>query len=478
MMKILRHKAPFRPLHKAQILVLTLVLITALEVLIVAIFSNVTHFVKFGASSIGRQQAIHLAESGIDFAAKMVTLNTNYSGSAGEMQFGTTGTFEVTVTTNSVQKKTITATGYVPNKQTPKLTEKIQINLVPTDANSVDLLGYGTASFSALIQNDTLYVLGGQEDNCHLLPPNVQFSQINPSDFSLGTWQTTASLPQPRAKHSSVAANGYIYVIGGSYNCTTRSTVYYARPDPVTKQISSWQTTTSIPGAANGGRYSFFDPANSDIYVVGPISMYWSHQNPDGTLGAWTSIPYSIPSEQKDDAAFVFTGNYLYVLGGVSNYTYTRQVSYGALNGNHTVGPFVKMDDKLPINLSGSAAAVVGDYIYVLGGRNQYINEQGNFGEAFVSGVYYAKIQPNHSLGDFATSTNSLPQNRAWATALGISDSLFVLGGFTEPDHRSGGNTWVTTQNPFTGEIGPWTDNYAPITYSGWALDKSTYLFK
>ena len=63
---------------------------------------------------------------------------------------------------------------------------------------------------TSVAYNGYLYVIGGNDGALS----DVKVAPIN-GDGTVGNWVTTTALATPRAYHTSVADNGYLYVIGG-----------------------------------------------------------------------------------------------------------------------------------------------------------------------------------------------------------------------------------------------------------------------
>jgi len=101
---------------------------------------------------------------------------------------------------------------------------------------------------TSVAYNGFLYVIGGTTDDVTRYN-DVQFAPIN-ADGSLGTWQTTTPFYNGRRGHTSVAYNGYLYVIGGTpTGGGLLNDVQYAPINP-DGSLGTWQYTTSF----NNGR--------------------------------------------------------------------------------------------------------------------------------------------------------------------------------------------------------------------------------
>ncbi len=116
--------------RSGQMLVIAVIFITVALVLTTSLFSRLAAFLKFGSNSILREQALNVAEAGIDNA--LWQLNKTAGAYTGESntQVGSTGTFTVTVTNKNANVKIITATGYIPNNTNPRAKKTIKANAV------------------------------------------------------------------------------------------------------------------------------------------------------------------------------------------------------------------------------------------------------------------------------------------------------------------------------------------------------------
>ncbi|MDO8430258.1 MAG: hypothetical protein Q7S73_02740, partial [bacterium] len=85
------------------------------------------------------------------------------------------------------------------------------------------------------------------------------------ADGSLGSWSTANALPGIRGYHSSVTANGYAYVIGGT-DGSFQSTIYYAKLNS-DGSTGAWATNANALPGIRGGHSSV--AANGYVYVIG-----------------------------------------------------------------------------------------------------------------------------------------------------------------------------------------------------------------
>jgi hypothetical protein len=136
----------------------------------------------------------------------------------------------------------------------------------------------------------------------------------------------TGFLPTALAESATVVVNGWIYVIGGfSSNSGAVSTVYYAKPDQNTGNISGWASTTAPLPLFTQLETAAVD--NGTIYVVGgtgnggsnyPYVYYGVPNSGTGDITLWTNSATPLQNNLILSSAAAFGGQ-LYVAGGAYN---------------------------------------------------------------------------------------------------------------------------------------------------------------
>ena len=251
--------------------------------------------------------------------------------------------------------------------------------------------GFTTARFShtSVVYNGYLYVIGGS--NVSNIYNDVQFAPIN-ADGTIGSWTATTSFTSARQNHTSVAYNGYLYVLGGWNGITTYyNTVQYA-PINANGTVGTWTATTSF---TTGRRSHTSVVYNGYLYVIGGMNgsasflndVQYAPINANGTVGAWTATT-SFTTARSHHTSVAYN-SYLYVLGGY-NPTILNDVQFAPINANGTVGTWITTN-LFTTARYGHASAAYNGYLYVIGGSNRTEN---------FNDVQYAPINANGRLGN------------------------------------------------------------------------------
>jgi N-acetylneuraminic acid mutarotase len=264
-----------------------------------------------------------------------------------------------------------------------------------------------------------IYEIGGLINTN--LSYNVTYAAVN-SNGSVGSWQSTTSLPTRMVGTSAVQYGGYIYVLGGyNDNSTYYNTVYYAQINN-DGSLGSWQTTTSLP-AVDG--YATAVVSNGYIYELGGYgtngavnTVYSAQINSNGTLGSWQTLN-NLPTSDYNSSAVTFNG-YIYEIGGNGPSSELGTVEYAPVQTGGTIGSW-QSTTNLPVTTHDATAVVSDGYIYELGGFQN---------TAYSTAVYYAPINSNGTVGSWQTSANPLPGNDIEATSIVLGGYIYELGGY------------------------------------------------
>lgn len=122
---------------------------------------------------------------------------------------------------------------------------------------------------------NNLYIFGGTDGSNYL--SDVQYAQINSSsDGSVGDWQYSNSLPKSLVQADAVAANGYIYLVGGRSSPTACDASTLLAPVNANTAISAGNAPTGVgewsatnqrfSGSRYGAAAAYYD---GKLYVLG-----------------------------------------------------------------------------------------------------------------------------------------------------------------------------------------------------------------
>ncbi len=295
-------------------------------------------------------------------------------------------------------------------------------------------------AFGATAYNGRLYAVGGYNGGAQQADVDVASVAAMPaSTLSMSAWATTTILgagsgsatarAATRQQHSSVAYNGYLYLIGGQAGTTPTTTVHYAYIS-ASGDLGAWTASTNPLPLARFGHKSVV--VNGYIYVFGGTvsgaasnTILYSLIGANGLNGTWTSVtPSGISSQNQAVAEY---NGYLYVLGGGTG---TNTVHYSLIGANGAPGAWTATT-VLPVTIYSHTSVAYNGYIYVMGGTTSSGSN---------STTYYAPINANGAVGAWSTTTSisilsSKDDLHAYQGYLIFnSDSQLRDGSFTEFD--------------------------------------------
>lgn len=113
---------------------------------------------------------------------------------------------------------------------------------------------------------------------------------------------------------------------------------------------------------------------------------------------------------------------------------------------------FVRETTPLPVARHFHGAAVMGDYLYVIGGADA--------GQKAVLATQFARINGDASLGEWQT-TRSLPSPRMYLanSTLVLNDTVYVVGGAGDPVANKYFDTAFVARPGPDGQLGEWTES-------------------
>jgi hypothetical protein len=366
-------------------------------------------------------------------------------------------------------------------------TTNMKLNLATGSAGEINAFSTGTSlpqprdSYATTTANGYIYVIGGENsaDSTSVMKKTVYYAKLNP-DGSVGAWKcqgqnitsgandycgttptNSNTLATQMASTQAVVYNGFIYLIGGTTdNATPSSVVQYAKLN-TDGSTGSWSTTTSL----NTPRFGISAAAlNGYIVAVGgwagaaQTNTQMAKIRADGSLGTWSdnnSDSNIYGGAGIKDAAVAVANNYMYIAGGhAGSSTYRDKVYASHINADGTRSAWTQVGNLssstafaaqvLSAGVSGMASAnayVANGYFYFMGGYMGSNNAS--------SATYYAKINGDGTLSNFTNSTRTLPggATRTWAGFSGVTSNgyMYVIGGAPSGGGTSQSTVYYTT---------------------------------
>jgi N-acetylneuraminic acid mutarotase len=214
--------------------------------------------------------------------------------------------------------------------------------------------------------------------------------------------------------------------------------------------INNWLTTTVLPQTLTRHKAATWN--NRFVYVAGGYNGV-SHSNAvyratlqTSGISTWTTLG-SLPVALSNHA-LVIGHNTIYVIGGRDESNIYNTIYYATINTNGTIGDWQTSSVSLPTGLWGHTAVYCSGYIYVAGGSDQLDDDSAN------DDVYYAKVLADNTLSDFVATT-SLPSSLNGHTMEINGEEVFVLGGFEDGGTKV--NTVYKTSSNADGSLNAWT---------------------
>ncbi|MBI2626956.1 MAG: hypothetical protein HYW77_01815 [Parcubacteria group bacterium] len=283
-------------------------------------------------------------------------------------------------------------------------------------------------------------------------------------------WQETTSLPDAIRSHSSIFANGYVYVMGGYVNGKgEQSSVFYAKMN-TNGTLSTWKKIATLPKKSDNSSYVV---ANSYLYMLGggaagsETEVYFALLNADGSIGEWkktVSLPKGVFRHSS-----LFVNGYIYVIGGSSTELVpvnpqplvTADVLYASVNTDGTISQW-KKTTSLPRGRAFHTSIFADGDLYVIGG-SEGINASGTTTE-YTDKVFRASMNRDGTIGPWR-GTTPLRIRTILHSSFFTNNHIYVIGGMTE---------WGVTREPtkivWYGPVGEngviginWWDEVTPL---------------
>lgn len=137
--------------------------------------------------------------------------------------------------------------------------------------------------------------------------------------------------------------------------------------------------------------------------------------NADGTLYRFETQPVTLTTPRRR-ATLVGFHDRVYIIGGEHGTGALSSIDTTTIAADHSVGAINDAGVTLTTGRAGAASAVIGPYVYVMGGNG-------------LKTVERALIRSDNSLGPFQDTGLQLSDSRYGASAIVAGKSLYVIGG-------------------------------------------------
>jgi N-acetylneuraminic acid mutarotase len=317
--------------------------------------------------------------------------------------------------------------------------------------------------------NGYLYSIGGSTSGDNANNVTTVQSSLIAADGTIGNWSTLTVLPAGRGSAGCAASNGFLYVVGGYTGAGSMDgAVLYDSIGSSGTIGGSWTTSTTDPTHINAN----FKPVHNGVFAYGN-NLYsiggefssgsgtghntgtsYAPINSDGSLGTWVSG--SSLTGNYSARAYALVGNYLYAMGGVISSSGTAQnaVEYVVINSNGTLGTWATTTS-LPGVISDGGGATVNGCLYSVGGET-------GAGTSLKT-VYGACPNANGTISSWQTLP-ILPTATTDSGVAGYNGFLYSVAGWTTTAIKS--TEWTPVNNGGSGVTGTWTTSGNTMTNS------------
>jgi len=301
---------------------------------------------------------------------------------------------------------------------------------------------------SSVAYNGFLYVIGGNASAT--VQNDIQFSTINsngslscPTGFTCSTGvftQQTSAFTTARQAQTSVAYNGYLYIIGGSGSGGSLNDVQHCPLNSNGSVGTCIQQTSAFTTARSAHTSIVY---NGFVYIIGGLDgssnplgdIQFASINGNGSLscptgftcptGVFTQQTSAFTTARYGHSSVVYNG-YLYIIGGCSAGACTafqNDIQYCPLNSNGSVGTCTQQTSAFTTARDFQTTVVANGYLYIIGGCSA-----GNC-TTFQNDIQYCPLNSNGSVGTCTQQTSAFTTARAKHTSVFYNGYMYIIGG-------------------------------------------------
>ncbi|MGE3544878.1 MAG: hypothetical protein AB7L28_13145 [Kofleriaceae bacterium] len=308
----------------------------------------------------------------------------------------------------------------------------------------------GRDNHATIVIGDRVYVIGGHRASNGLT--SVEQSTIQP-DGSLGPFAASSSLVQGRLGPMAVVIGSWLYVLGGQAATTGVELASIERAAiHVDGSLGPFALVTgrelvsprAFGAALIAGRYLYAIAGGGNGSVKNTVER--AEITGDGELGAFSLVEgVSLGTERRSFGSAVI-GDSIYVLGGRSLGADLDSVERAVIDEDGGLGTFAQVPISLASPRQTRASLIIGSSLYLFGGH----------GTAALRTIERASINATGAIDAMVASSVSLDPVRRHASSHVIGDSVYLVGGMTPQD--VGLDTVIRATMSGDGKLGPFTD--------------------
>jgi Tol biopolymer transport system component len=287
------------------------------------------------------------------------------------------------------------------------------------------------------------------------------FEQFNATTTgSFTQWQYTNPLLNEVYHTQAVAAQGYVYDIGGEQIDFIGSSLIQRAKIQNDGSLSAWDTIAYMPTE----RFAHAVVVNNNyLYIIDGEAIEYSGNfntvirakfNSDGTLGNWISEPST--NYARHGSAAVVVNGYIYLMGGAdSGGARLNSVERAKINDDGSLGSWTLTSPMINSRWHVKAVADKG-YIYAIGGANN--------SDIYVSTATIERVIVNAdgSLGTWEYTNHSIANPAAPAAV--VNDHKLYISGGAPPDSSGSSRDVISAQVNDDGSLGAWETVYSMNT--------------
>ena len=281
----------------------------------------------------------------------------------------------------------------------------------------------------------------------------IPFKVTAAATFSPSTinWTETTPLPLAVSGHKALSfpvenndgiTSQYVFVSGGRNSEGQASDQVFSGIINANGTISSWTSSTSMPGPRSFHASVAATPFNSKIdgsgylFVLGGTDsdgdavsgVYTAALNTDGSLQGWSNAR-PLPQPLYSAGAVIFRST-IYVAGGASvENTPVTSVYKARINEDGELDEWESMPD-LPVGIACHGFVSFGGYLYTVGGETGDVQIDADSQNAGTDQIFYSRINlRTGEIGDWAENTYSIGKERSKHSTLVLGGNIFISSG-------------------------------------------------